>query len=147
MRRIAKLIGPMAAILATGGIAAAQGESAAGIWTTEKGDATVRVRRCGDGICGIVVGLKQPIDPNTGQPQRDDKNPNPAQAQRPIIGINLFNNMRPAGPDRWSGYIYNADDGKFYQSNVSLTGPNALRVEGCVGGALCGGETWTRSGR
>jgi hypothetical protein len=26
-------------------------------------------------------------------------------------------------------------------------GPDALKVEGCVGGSLCGGETWTRSAR
>jgi uncharacterized protein (DUF2147 family) len=27
-----------------------------------------------------------------------------------------------------------------------VSGPETLRVEGCVG-ALCGGETWTRVGR
>jgi len=33
-----------------------------------------------------------------------------------------------------------------YASSVSVAGPNALKVEGCVG-ALCGGENWTRVGR
>jgi uncharacterized protein (DUF2147 family) len=27
-----------------------------------------------------------------------------------------------------------------------VTGPDTLKVEGCVG-AICGGETWTRVGR
>ena len=54
--------------------------------------------------------------------------------------------MRPSGPNKWSGQIYNADDGKSYASNVSVAGPDTLRVEGCVG-ALCGGETWTRQAR
>jgi uncharacterized protein (DUF2147 family) len=54
--------------------------------------------------------------------------------------------MHPSGPNRWSGQIYNADDGKTYSSNVSVHGPASLRVEGCVG-PLCGGETWTRSQR
>jgi uncharacterized protein (DUF2147 family) len=52
--------------------------------------------------------------------------------------------MRPSGANKWSGHIYNADDGKSYASNVSVAGPDALKVEGCVGGGLCGGETWSR---
>jgi uncharacterized protein (DUF2147 family) len=63
-----------------------------------------------------------------------------------MIGLALFNGMRPSGPDRWSGQIYNADDGGTYASNVSLAGADALKVEGCVG-AFCGSETWSRSGR
>ena len=76
-------------------------------------------------------------------PQVDDKNPNPALAKRPMIGLPLFSGMRPSGPNKWSGQIYNADDGNSYASNISVAGPDTLRVEGCVG-ALCGGETWTR---
>ena len=32
-----------------------------------------------------------------------------------------------------------------YASNIAVTGPDTLRVEGCVG-MICGGETWTRVG-
>ena len=117
-----------------------------GIWLTQAGDAKIRVSRCGAGICGVVVWLREPIDPMTGKPQVDDKNPNPALAKRPIIGLSLFSGMRPAGPNRWSGQIYNADDGKTYASNVSVSGPATLKVEGCVG-TLCGGEEWSRSSR
>ena len=117
-----------------------------GIWLTQAGDAKVRVSRCGAGICGVVVWLKEPIDPTTGKPQVDDKNPNPALARRPIIGLSLFSGMRPSGPNRWSGQIYNADDGKSYASNISVSGSGTLKVEGCVG-SLCGGEEWSRSSR
>jgi uncharacterized protein (DUF2147 family) len=130
-------------------LAAAQaqaGGDVGGIWLTQAGDAKVRVSRCGGGICGVVVWLKDPINPTTGKPQVDDKNPNPSVAQRPMIGLPLFSGMRASGQSRWSGEIYNADDGNSYASNVSVSGPDTLRVEGCVG-ALCGGETWTRSGR
>lgn len=117
-----------------------------GTWRTEKGDATIRVTTCGSGICGKVVGLREPIDPETGKPAVDNKNPNPALAQRPIIGLNLFNDMRETSPTSWAGRIYNADDGQFYVSKVAIEGPSRLRVEGCVG-AICGGETWTKIGR
>ena len=92
----------------------------------------------------IIVWLRTPIDPATGKPAVDDKNPNPAMAKRPMIGLPLFTGMQPSGPNRWSGQIYNADDGSSYASNVSVQAPDSLRVEGCVG-PLCGGETWSRS--
>jgi uncharacterized protein (DUF2147 family) len=117
-----------------------------GIWLTQAGDAKVRVSRCGAGICGVVVWLKEPVDPLTGKPQVDDKNPNPALAKRPIIGLSLFSGMRPMGPNQWSGQIYNADDGKTYASKISVSGPDTLKVEGCVG-TLCGGEEWSKSSR
>jgi uncharacterized protein (DUF2147 family) len=117
-----------------------------GVWLTQAGDARVRVSRCGEAICGVVVWLREPTNPATGQRMVDDKNPNPSLARRPIIGLPLFTNMRIAGPNKWSGQIYNADDGGTYVSNISVTGPDTLRVEGCVG-MLCGSENWSRAGR
>ena len=145
MARFGFMVAAIAILLGTVAARAQSGEPV-GVWLTEKGDARVRVTKCGSGICGVIVGLKDPIDPATGRPQVDDKNPNPALRSRPVIGISLFIGMRPSGPGRWSGQIYNADDGSTYASNVSVTGADTLRVEGCVG-VLCGGETWTRVGR
>ena len=136
----------LAALLAAPSARAQSAGEPTGIWTTQAGDARVRVSKCGSGICGVIVGLREPVDPATGKPQVDDKNPNPALKKRPMIGLPLFSGMEPSGPNKWSGQIYNADDGSTYASNVSVTGADSLRVEGCVG-ALCGGETWTRSGR
>ena len=116
-----------------------------GVWLTQAGDARVKVTKCGGGICGVIVWLREPIDSATGKPATDSKNPNPALAKRPMIGLPLFSGMRPDGADRWSGQIYNADDGSMYASHIMLPGANTLRVQGCVG-VLCGGETWTRAG-
>jgi uncharacterized protein (DUF2147 family) len=136
----------LTALLGVAPAKAQAGGDANGIWLTQAGDAKVRVSKCGGGICGVVVWLRDPIDPATGKPQVDDKNKNPALTKRRIIGISLFSGMRSAGPDKWSGHIYNADDGYTYTSNVSVAGPDSLKVEGCVG-SLCGGENWTRSSR
>ncbi len=136
----------VAAWLATPAVRAEPGMEPAGTWLTQAGDAKIRVSKCGGGLCGVVVWLKQPIDQATGKPATDSKNPNPALARRPMIGLPLFSGMQPAGANNWSGQIYNADDGSIYASHVALTGAGTLRVEGCVG-ALCGGETWTRAGR
>lgn len=141
--RFAALIVLLTALLGT---SAARAQSADGTWLTQAGDARVKISKCGAGICGRVVWLREPYDTSTGQPATDSKNPNPALARRPMIGLPLFSGMEPVGPNKWSGQIYNADDGSTYASNISLTGADSLRVEGCVG-ALCGGETWTRAGR
>lgn len=119
--------------------------SPSGVWLTEKGDARIQVSQCGSSLCGKVVWLREAIDPATGQPQTDLKNPNPSLASRPMIGVQLFIGMNPAGPGRWAGRIYNADDGGVYESKIAWMGPNTLRVEGCLG-AICGGENWTKVG-
>ena len=141
--RFATLIVLLAALL---GATAAQAQSADGTWLTQAGDARVKISKCGGGICGHIIWLREATDTATGQPATDSKNPNPALAKRPMIGLPLFSGMQPAGPNKWSGQIYNADDGSTYASSVTVTGADSLRVEGCVG-ALCGGETWTRAGR
>jgi uncharacterized protein (DUF2147 family) len=143
---IAIVVAILAALPGAPAAHAQAGGEATGVWLTQAGDARVRVSKCGAGICGVVVGLREPINPATGKPQVDDKNPNPALKNRPMIGLPLFSGMQATGPNRWSGQIYNADDGSTYVSHVSLAGPDTLKVEGCMG-ALCGGENWTRAGR
>jgi len=128
------------------GATSVRAQSVDGTWLTQAGDARVKIGKCGGGICGHIVWLREPMDTATGQPATDSKNPNPALAKRPMIGLPLFSGMQPSGPNKWSGQIYNADDGSTYASSVSVTGADSVRVEGCVG-ALCGGETWTRAGR
>jgi len=140
------LIATLGVMLAASVAHAQSTDEPTGIWQTQAGDARVRVSKCGGGLCGTIVSLRDKLDPQTGKPAIDDKNPDPAKANRPMIGVQLFINMQPAGPNKWSGQIYNADDGKTYTSNVSLAAPDVLKVEGCVG-AFCGSENWTRVGR
>lgn len=115
-----------------------------GVWLTETGDAKIHVSKCGAGLCGTVIWLKVPTDPATGRPQLDDKNKDPALARRPILGLNIFKGMKPVTERKWSGRIYNADNGKTYSSDVTLAGPRKLEVRGCVMAILCGGEIWTK---
>ena len=144
--RTAFIIAIAAALLAAPSARAQGAGEPTGVWLTQAGDARVKVSKCGGGLCGVIVGLKDPIDPATGKPQVDDKNPNPAL--REAAGDRPVAVQRHAArrSGKWSGQIYNADDGSTYASSVSVAGPDTLKVEGCVG-ALCGGETWTRVGR
>ncbi len=132
-------------ILALGlmtGIGAAADASASdpsGLWLTAKGDAKIRVSRCGPAVCGQVAWLRQPVDAATGERPVDSKNPDPSRRKRPIIGLGLFR-MASAGDDKWAGPIYNADDGQTYNGSLTLQAPNRLAI-----GPFCGSETWTKT--
>ena len=124
----------------------AGGDDPTGVWLTQAGDAKVAVSRSGSILSGKVVWLRTPIDPATGKLQVDDKNANPRLAKRPIVGLQLFVGMKQQTSGKWSGQIYNADDGKTYDSKVSIQEPTKLMIEGCVG-PICGGEVWSKSTR
>jgi len=112
-----------------------------GDWRVEEGTAHIRVAIC-DGALWGVIGWEQ----NPGGV--DAENPDPALRTRPTLGMPILVNMKPDTKkpegNRWVGKIYNARNGKMYDSNVTLVSPTALKVQGCVLGLFCGGETWTR---
>ena len=131
-----------AAWLAT--VVVTQARDAFGLWLTKDRDAKVRVSECGGGtLCGTIVWLSQPIDKETGKPAADKKNPDPARRSRPMVGIRIFT-MQPDGPNKWSGPIYNADDGKTYGGSVELLDGNRLKIQGCLG-PFCDHEIWSRT--
>jgi uncharacterized protein (DUF2147 family) len=133
----------LAAGLGAGVAADAAAGDPSGLWLTAGGDAKIQVSRCGRAVCGRVVWLRNPVDNATGQRIVDAKNPNPSKRVRPMIGLRLFG-MTPAGPDKWAGPIYNADDGQTYSGNLTLKAPDRLAIGGCVG-PFCGSETWTKT--
>lgn len=104
----------------------------AGVWRLSSGKVTVRVGFCGgQKLCARIVGLAQPIGKD-GRPKVDKENPNPALRGRRIMGLQVVSGMSPAGPGLWKGYIYNADDGGTYRSEMHLTG-NVMVLRGCWG--------------
>lgn len=103
-----------------------------GTWRLKSGKVTVRVRYCGGiRLCATIIGLAQPLN-KAGKPKVDDENPNPSLRNRRIIGLQVASGLKPAGPNRWKGYIYNADDGGTYASELQLSG-NAMTLQGCWG--------------
>ena len=46
-------------------------------------------------------------------------------------------------PGRWSGRLYNVDNGNSYAGHLLELGPATIRVEGCAIG-ICGGQNMTR---
>jgi len=139
---------PCAALLAIALVGASTLASFAvdpiGTWRTEE-DATIRVSNCGGGLCATIASLKEPNDPQTGKPKTDINNVDAGKRNRPIVGVQIFTGLRPEGANKWTGQIYNPEDGKTYDANVVLENANTLKVQGCVL-FICKTKTWTRKG-
>ncbi len=118
-----------------------------GNWLTENGAAKVHIASCGDAICGTIVSLKEPNDPATGRPKLDKNNADAGKRNRPVVGIQIVLGMKPSGtPNKWTGQVYNAEDGKTYTGNLTLQDANTIKLEGCIlGGLVCKAQTWKRT--
>lgn len=78
---------------------------------------------------------------------RDSNNPDVSKQSRPTLGMPILIDMKKKpGAESWEGQVYNAKDGKLYDSSITPEGTDQLEIRGCVLGFLCGGETWTRVG-
>ena len=114
----------------------ASAQDAAGTWLTASGETRVRIAPCGGSLCGTIVWVK-----NTGA--KDDNNPNAALKTRNLVGVNMIQ-MKPAGEKKWTGTLYNPQDGKTYSGSLSQNDANSLSLSGCVAGIFCRSQTWTR---
>jgi uncharacterized protein (DUF2147 family) len=135
--------------------AAAQSPSVMGTWLTASGVAQVRIGPCPDpatgAICGTVVGLINPKGPdgNAVAPDMatDYRNPDPALRTRKVIGMPLiWGFKKTSDPNAFEdGHIYNGENGKTYNANISLQPDGKLRLRGYVGTPMFGEtQLWTR---
>ena len=114
----------------------ANAQDATGTWLTASGETRVRIAPCGGNVCGTIVWTK-----DTGA--KDVNNPNAAQKSRNLVGVNMIS-MKPAGDKKWSGTLYNPQDGKTYSGTLTQNDANSLSLSGCVAGIFCRSQTWTR---
>ena len=116
---------------------AAFSADAKGVWLRDTGASKVRIAPCGDALCGTVVWER------TGR--TDVNNPDPTKKSRPLVGVQVFYSMKPAGENRWNGSAYNPEDGKTYSGGMTLEG-DTLTTKGCgLGGLICKSASWSRS--
>jgi uncharacterized protein (DUF2147 family) len=113
-----------------------------GLWLAQDG-AHVRVGPCGGVLCATIASPKSPVDPETGRPWTDKNNPDPAQRNPPLVGVAVLYSLRPDGPGRWSGRLYNIDNGNSYSGRLLELDARTIRVEGCAIG-ICGGQNMSR---
>lgn len=136
------------AILALGAFDAnaTQPAEVIGVWLSPKANMRVRIVPCGSGLCGNIVWMKDPSNPQTGEPLTDSKNPDPEKRNRPILGIQMITDLKPGrAAGEWTAQVYSPNEGKTSNVNFFVDGPNSIKIEGCIiVGLLCRAQTWTR---
>jgi uncharacterized protein (DUF2147 family) len=114
-----------------------------GMWLSQDGDVKIKVSNCSGGICGHIAWLKEPNDKN-GKPKVDINNADASKRGRPIMGSAVILPMKADSADKWSGQVYNAEDGKTYSGSFALSGATKADLKGCVA-IICKTKTWTRT--
>ena len=129
----------VAAGLLTAGLGQARAaDDPTGDWRVADGVANIRVAECNGAMWGVVAWEKTPGG-------TDKNNPDVSKQNRPTLGMPILLDMKKKrGKEEWDGQVYNAKNGKLYESSIKLRSPDQLEIKGCVLGFLCGGETWTR---
>ena len=122
--------------------AAAQTADPVGEWLVKEGTARIKVVSCPPGP-GQPAALWGVIWAET-KPGIDEKNPDPSQKNRPMLGMPILIDMKQTQPNRWDGKIYDATRGSLFDSHISVNRSDMLEVRGCVAGIFCGGEDWKR---
>jgi len=135
------LLAAALAIVATPAFAA---DPVEGEWLVQSGSAKVRIAPCAGNagkMCGLIVWVRDPREAAA----KDANNPDPKLRTRPIMGLPLIRDFKPAGPGRWTGgKIYDPESGKTYDSKLRVNRDGTLKVEGCVL-VVCQGQTWKRA--
>jgi uncharacterized protein (DUF2147 family) len=115
-----------------------------GVWLTEDKDAALRITRCDGELCGRIIWLQSATD-RSGSPRLDRDNPDPAKQTQRICGLVVITDLKPSGPDKWDGHVYNPQDGKTYSGNITVLSDTTLRIRAYIGLPIFGkSQTWTR---
>lgn len=112
-----------------------------GVWQTEKKEdenrtAHVEISDCDDNpqqLCGKIIALEEPLDPDTGQAKLDKENPDERLRSRPIMGMLMLKGFnKEEGNTYTGGTIYSPRTGKTYESKLHLTDNGTLEVTGYI---------------
>jgi uncharacterized protein (DUF2147 family) len=116
-----------------------------GTWINQEKAAKIEIYQQGEKFCGKIVWLKESNE--DGKPKTDNKNPDKARQNDPIIGLVMLKGFEFDGKSTWKGgTIYDARSGKTYSSYLTLQADETLKVRGYVGISWFGQTNiWTRA--
>ena len=117
-----------------------------GVWEPGNGKARVKVEKIGEKYYGKIVWLREPNDPNTGQPKVDKNNPDESIRNVPLKGYRLLKDFKYSGSNTWeSGTIYDPENGSTYKCIIKMNDNNTLDIRGYIGvEALGRTDVWKR---
>lgn len=131
------------------GISMAQddnGDQLIGVWEPSHGKARVKIDKIGNKYYGRIVWLKEPNDPETGEPKVDANNPDESMRSTPLRGYRLLKDFTYEGDGVWeNGTIYDPENGNTYKCEIKLKDENTLDIRGYIGVKTLGRtDEWKR---
>jgi uncharacterized protein (DUF2147 family) len=123
-----------------------EGDRLIGVWEPSHGKARVKVERIGNKYFGKIVWLREPDDPNTGQPKVDKNNPDEAMRSTPLRGYRILKDFTYNRKGEWvDGTIYDPENGSTYSCVITMKDANTLDIRGFIGvKALGRTDVWKR---
>lgn len=124
---------PSPALAARGNSTLTAPESVVGNWTTQDGNGVVAIERCGDALCGRIVGIA-----------RAPREPMPTDVHgHPQCGLIFISGEHPQSDGTWLGQVTDPRSGKTYGAQLWLDDDGNLRLRGFLGIPLLGQtQTW-----
>lgn len=140
------LLAALALLLWAGLGRSAPPDAILGSWLTDDGASKVEVTaaKAADGSSvyeGKVVWLKEPQ--RDGQPLRDANNADPAQRNRPVLGLVVLSGFKAAGGGWSGGTVYSPRAGKSYPAELAKAADGRLELK-VKAGLLTKTDYWTR---
>src|SRR2546423_11087442 len=89
----------LAALIALTSAEAAFAAEPNGTWLTQTGTSRIRVADCGGALCGTIIWLKEPNDPDTGKPNNDKNNSDAAKRNRQLLRVHIVLGLKPTSDD------------------------------------------------
>ena len=116
-------------ILATLGGGAASAAEPTGLWYDHTGRGAVEITRCGDGLCGRLVWLKDP------------------EHAKQVCGIQIIGDVKPMADGTWDGgWIFDPERDSKFSVELTPVSPQQLKVMGYMGTKwLSETMMWTRA--
>ncbi len=128
----------LALALTLSGASAADSQTPLGRWISASGNVEVAIAPCGPALCGLVSRVFA---------NRSMQSLAASKAPPATVGLKILSDVRPAGDGRWVGRIYNREQGRSYDCELSLAGPNSLVVRPYILVPIIGQtQVWRRSG-
>ncbi|MEO0628577.1 MAG: DUF2147 domain-containing protein [Bacteroidota bacterium] len=103
-----------------------------GRWLTAEKDAHIEIYKNGEEYEGKIVWLDEPTRPDGSIP-RDDNNPDESLRERPIMNMVMLSGFTYSRGQYRNGSIYDARNGKTYNSKMWLDDNNTLMMRGYLG--------------
>lgn len=117
-----------------------------GVWEPGHGKAKVKIDKIDDKFYGKIVWLKEPNDPDTGEPKLDKNNPDKSMRDVPLRGYRILKDFEYQGDGVWEeGTIYDPEKGETYDCVITMKDENTLDIRGYIGVKTFGrSDTWRR---